>query len=177
MNRGLLFACLPVILAAALAGCSLPTAVPTSTPAPTPTAAVTVWLPPVGNDCGGYSSERRDKFDGWASGVRDAVALEEGYGVPPAEHHLDHHVPVADAWRSGGCEWSIRKWREFYNDTENLNYLPASVNLSKSDRGPADWGFDCTGIWQWIGTKAKWALHSDARERAALERRVRECGA
>ncbi len=139
-------------------------------------SATAVQLPLIGKDCGGYSSEKRDEFDGWASGVRDTVAVEEGYEAPPSGYHLDHNVPVADAWRSGGCRWSISKWREFYNDIGNLNYLPASVNMAKSDSGPADWAFDCGTVAQWIATKAKWGLHSDARERAALELRVRECG-
>ena len=147
-----------------------------ATPQPTPTVpAVAVSLPPVGDDCAGYSSAKREEFDGWASGVRDAVAEEEGYGSPPSGYHLDHNVPIADAWRSGGCTWSISRWREFYNDTGNLNYLPASVNLSKSDSGPADWDFDCMTISQWIATKMKWGLHSDARERTALEGSVQEC--
>ena len=130
----------------------------------------------MGSDCGGYSSAARDAFEGWASGVRESVARDEGYASPPSGYHLDHNVPVADAWRSGGCHWSVGKWREFYNDTANLNYLPASVNLAKSDSGPADWAFDCRTAFQWIATKEKWGLHSDARERAALESKVSECG-
>ena len=140
-----------------------------------PSSAVSVWLPPIGNDCNGYAAAKRDAFDGWAPGVRDAVAREEGHASPPSGHHLDHHVPIADAWRSGGCNWSILEWRVFYNDTDNLNYLPASENLAKSDNGPADWTFDCAGVLQWIATKAKWGLRSDARERTALERGVAEC--
>lgn len=140
-----------------------------------PSSAAPVWLPPVGDDCDGYSSAKRDAFDGWAPGVREAAARDEGHQSPPSGHHLDHHVPIADAWRSGGCEWSVGAWRAFYNDADNLNYLLASENLAKSDLGPADWDFDCAGVLQWIATKAKWGLHSDARERAALERGVGEC--
>lgn len=148
MAGRLALACAVALLMAAftvdLARASDPAAPPAASAPPaaeiqdsaSPSSAVSVWLPPVGNDCGGYSSAKRDGFDGWAPGVRDAAAREEGYESPPSGHHLDHHVPIADAWRSGGCKWSVREWRAFYNDADNLNYLPASENLAKSDKGP-----------------------------------------
>lgn len=111
--------------------------------------------------------------------LRDCLACGRAYGRPYGMRLCFVRVPrrFRDAWRSGGCNWSVGEWRAFYNDADNLNYLPASENLAKSDLGPADWAFDCAGILQWIATKARWGLHSDARERAALERGVGECEA
>ncbi len=60
----------------------------------------------------------------------------------PGEVYVDHLVPLAEAYRSGGHVWSGERRAAFANnpkDTRTLIAVSASVNRSKSDQAPEEW--------------------------------------
>ena len=55
---------------------------------------------------------------------------------------VDHLVPLAEAWRSGASEWSLKLREEFANDLDEnlaLNAVSASSNRQKGDKDIAKW--------------------------------------
>lgn len=154
----------------------LPTPTPTAAPSPTPTllspaptaiqSAPDVVLPPTANDCA--TEYDRDAFGSYPSGSR--------------EYHNDHHVALAEAWRSGACRWPSQRLNDFANYPVNLRLIPAGVNLGKSDKDPAEWNYadpdaahwyaNCAGIHLWIQVKNHWELSSDAAESRTLHERA-----
>ena len=58
--------------------------------------------------------------------------------IDPTKLDVDHMVPLRNAQRSGGWEWTKQRRREYANDLDNPEHLIAvkpSLNRSKSDRG------------------------------------------
>ncbi|MDR2373184.1 MAG: HNH endonuclease family protein [Bifidobacteriaceae bacterium] len=55
--------------------------------------------------------------------------------------HIDHVVPVADAWVSGGCLWPLDdpRWVQFCNWPGNLLAVSSWANQSKGDSNAAQW--------------------------------------
>lgn len=49
---------------------------------------------------------------------------------------IDHVIPLSNAARQGGQEWSAEKKEEFANDPDNLLATSAKENRSKGDKGP-----------------------------------------
>ena len=101
--------------------------------------------------------------------VRDAAKLQ-----------IDHHVPVADAHRSGGHRWSPARRQTFYNDMTNLNALPTSVNQDKSAHTPDRWRPQDRSAWcgyatQWVRVKGKYRLSVTGAERRSLDRMLDSC--
>lgn len=105
----------------------------------------------------------------------------ETYAGPARLLDVDHVVPLAEAHRSGGWEWSEGQRRAFANDPLNLVATHHSLNRRKGDRDPADWLPPDPGAWCWYGRlwiaiKAKYALSMDGPEVAALVELLRACG-
>ena len=94
---------------------------------------------------------------------------------------VDHHVPVANAHRSGGWEWSPAKKTQYYNDLQNpdaLNAMDKGDNRSKGDRGPESWKPDsgqCRYAEDWVEVKHRWSLTVTANEREALRAMLATC--
>ena len=90
---------------------------------------------------------------------------------------IDHLVPLAEAWESGGYAWTAATWRRFGNDLDDprsLIAVTASTNRSKGAGDPADWlppriQYRCRYTADWVAVKARWELSVDRREQAALE--------
>ena len=90
---------------------------------------------------------------------------------------IDHLVPLAEAWESGGYAWTAARWRRFGNDLDDprsLIAVTASTNRSKGAGDPADWlpprtQYRCRYTADWVAVKARWELSVDRREQAALE--------
>ena len=93
---------------------------------------------------------------------------------------IDHHVPVADAHRSGGHRWSAQQRERFYNDPTNLNALPSDINQQKSAHTPDRWHPASRSAWcgyatQWVDIKAKYRLSATPSEKRALAQMLDAC--
>lgn len=146
----------------------------------------------------GYS--RDAVFDGWLySGglsTRDRVLRDEQRAdstwfsaydarvvTDKADLDIDHLVPLAEAWESGGHLWTEATWTRFANDLDDprsLIAVSASTNRSKGARDPAEWwppnsSYRCQYAVDWIAVKTRWNLSVDSAEHAVLETRIDQC--
>ncbi|MFI6728760.1 HNH endonuclease family protein [Streptomyces atratus] len=96
---------------------------------------------------------------------------------------IDHVVPLAEAWDSGASKWDADRREQYANDLtadRSLVAVTAKTNRSKADRDPAEWlppaaSAQCTYGADWVGTKLRWKLTADDKERAALEKLAKNC--
>ncbi len=96
---------------------------------------------------------------------------------------IDHLVPLAEAWESGGFAWTAATWRRFGNDLDDprsLIAVTASTNRSKGAGDPADWlpprtQYRCRYAADWVAVKTRWELSVDRREQAAIETLIDGC--
>ncbi|WP_385625532.1 HNH endonuclease family protein (plasmid) [Streptomyces sp. P8-A8] len=96
---------------------------------------------------------------------------------------IDHVVPLAEAWDSGASKWDAERREQYANDLtadRSLVAVTAKTNRSKADRDPAEWlppaaSAQCTYGADWVGTKLRWKLTADSKERAALEKLAKDC--
>ncbi|MFG3532682.1 HNH endonuclease family protein [Streptomyces sp. NPDC047917] len=96
---------------------------------------------------------------------------------------IDHVVPLAEAWDSGASKWDANRREQYANDLtadRSLVAVTAKTNRSKADRDPAEWlppaaSAQCTYGADWVGTKLRWKLTADDKERAALEKLAKDC--
>ena len=100
-----------------------------------------------------------------------------------AQLDIDHLVPLAEAWESGGHLWAAATWTRFANDLgdpRSLIAVSASTNRSKGARDPAEWwppdaGYRCQYAADWIAVKTRWDLTVDVAERESLEVQLGAC--
>ncbi|MFJ2271942.1 HNH endonuclease family protein [Streptomyces sp. NPDC087228] len=96
---------------------------------------------------------------------------------------IDHVVPLAEAWDSGASKWDADRRMRYANDLDadrSLVAVTAKTNRAKADKDPAEWmppaeSARCTYLADWTGTKLRWKLTADDKERAALERLAKGC--
>ncbi|MFF3932845.1 HNH endonuclease family protein [Streptomyces hirsutus] len=96
---------------------------------------------------------------------------------------IDHMVALAEAWDSGAYDWTPERRQAYANDLgvpRSLVAVTAKTNRSKADRDPADWippaeSAHCTYAADWTGTKLRWKLNADEKERAALVKLAQAC--
>jgi hypothetical protein len=101
----------------------------------------------------------------------------------PSDFDVDHFVPLKEAWDSGAYAWSSEKRKELANDLGfggSLIAVTASSNRSKSDKDPADWlpantGYHCRYITNWVKVKIRWGLSVDRVELEAIGRVSQAC--
>lgn len=99
----------------------------------------------------------------------------------PASLHIDHLVPLAEAWESGARLWSAEQREAFANDMTGLIAVSAAANTSKGASDPAEWlpqneDVRCIYGAVWIEVKATWGLTADPAELDALEALAAVCG-
>jgi hypothetical protein len=96
---------------------------------------------------------------------------------------IDHTVPLADAHRSGGWQWSTAMKRAFANDLahpETLIAVDDATNSAKGDKTPDQWlppnsGYRCTYAIEWVSVKSSWTLTVTTTERATLASLLKSC--
>lgn len=97
---------------------------------------------------------------------------------------VDHHVPLANAHRSGAADWPGEMKRAFANDRSipgALNATMNTLNRQKGARGPDEWRPPDRASWcryatDWIEVKSAWQLTITARELRALTDMLGTCG-
>ena len=95
----------------------------------------------------------------------------------PTRLDVDHMVPLRNAQRSGGWEWTKQRRQKYANDLGNPEHLiavKASENRSKSDRGPDKWAppnasYHCQYARDWEDIKERWGLEMSTAEAEAVE--------
>jgi len=101
----------------------------------------------------------------------------------PKDLDVDHMVPLKNAHRSGGWEWTFQKRKEYANDmdhSEHLIAVKASANRSKGAKGPHEWmpenqNYWCTYIEDWEAIKLRWELSMTTEETTAIQIIRAEC--
>ncbi|MGD9960734.1 HNH endonuclease family protein [Nocardioides sp.] len=94
---------------------------------------------------------------------------------------IDHLVPLAEVWDSGGRRWTADTRDRYANDLgdrRTLVAVSASSNRSKGDQDPAEWMPElarCTYVRQWVAVKIRWHLSVDKTEKAKLTAMARAC--
>ena len=97
---------------------------------------------------------------------------------------IDHLVPLADVWRSGGYAWTAAE-REYYAndiyDPRTLIAVSGSLNEQKSDSDIANWqppgGYmaGCNYVKDWIAVKLRYSLTVDPAENVYLQTQIKAC--
>ena len=199
--------------AAPTASGSAATAVPASTAAPTATgvvlpvsiAAVPTDLPEYDRGTWGHWTDE----DGDCQNARQEVLIDEsniavtfqseercrvvtglwegpytGTVVEdPGDLDVDHMVPLENAHRSGGWQWSRERKRRYANYLGYENHLIATTsgaNRSKGSKGPEEWRppleeYWCTYATDWVSIKNEWGLTVTEDEYVALAEMLAAC--
>lgn len=116
----------------------------------------------------------------WIDGGTWVSALDGGWANSPSQIEIDHHIPLAEAWRSGASAWNDAQRRDFANDLGAVYMLNASssvANQSKGDKDPGEWlptntAHTCEYVATWALAKYRWSLAVDSVEFAAIEREL-----
>ncbi len=94
----------------------------------------------------------------------------------PSGLDVDHLIPLANADKSGGWQWSSGQKQIFANDLadpDSLIAVSASANRSKGARDPSEWKPPSPDAWcayasAWSRLKERWALDISDREGEAI---------
>ena len=108
-------------------------------------------------------------------------SYDDTWTTNPSDLHIDHLVPLAEAWESGARLWTAQQREAFANDPAGLIAVSAAANTAKGASDPADWlppnqDVRCVYAAVWIEIKATWGLTADPDEIAALETLANICG-
>ena len=110
----------------------------------------------------------------WTSPYDGVVATS------PSEIEIDHVVPLAEAFRSGGWQWDAGRRRQFANDPAELVAASPPSNRAKSDNRPDEWRPPRPESWcayadRWVTVKVSYGLTVTSSERDALGQMLDTC--
>lgn len=99
----------------------------------------------------------------------------------PGDFDVDHLVPLANAFASGGWTWTAERRRAFANNPAELVVASASSNRSKGADAPDQWRPSNRDSWcayadGWVKIKSSWGLTVTTSERDALGQMLDTCG-
>ena len=108
-------------------------------------------------------------------------AYDDEWTTNPDHLHIDHLVPLAEAWESGARLWTAEQREAFANAEDGLVAVSAASNMAKAASDPARWLPPNEDVWciyvaVWIEVKATWDLTADDAEIAALTSLAETCG-
>ena len=111
------------------------------------------------------------------------ISLYDGLVLTQARQlDIDHMVPLAEVWASGGRAWKPRQREAYANDLypRTLIAVSLSSNRSKGDSDPAEWlpprrAYICRYLTNWVAVKYRWRLTIDPAEKRVIARRFRNC--
>lgn len=108
----------------------------------------------------------------------DRINFNRGAGSSQSIH-IDHIVPVSDAWRKGAQQLEDKRRHDFYNDPLNLIAVDSQANLEKSDEDASAWlpriAYRCRYIARQIAVKTKYNLWVTRPEYNAMLRVLKTC--
>jgi len=95
----------------------------------------------------------------------------------PAGLHIDHLVPLQEAWDSGAHAWDAPRRQAYANDLSGLVVATAKVNKDKGGDDPQRWmppnrNHHCPYLAGWIAIKARWSLSIDPQEAQFLRHQL-----
>ena len=108
-------------------------------------------------------------------------SYDDVWTTNPSDLHVDHLVPLAEAWESGARLWSAQQREAFANDPAGLIAVSAA-STAKGVSDPADWlppNEDVRCVYAAVSIEAKttWGVAADTRRgRAAAARRAAPAG-
>ena len=97
---------------------------------------------------------------------------------------IDHLVPLAEVWRSGGYAWTPAERTYYANDIfdpRTLIAVSGKLNEEKSDSDIAHWqppgGYmaGCQYVKDWIAVKLRYSLTVDSYENSYLQNQIKIC--
>jgi hypothetical protein len=101
----------------------------------------------------------------------------------PSDPDIDHMVPLAEDYRSGGRDWSTERRAAFANDLEDSRSLiavSAAANRAKGDKESEEWlppqeAAHCRYVANWVAVKVRRSPSMDERERVTVGNILRDC--
>lgn len=94
---------------------------------------------------------------------------------------IDHVIPLSNAARNGGQEWSAEKKEAFANDPDNLLATSAKENRTKGDKGPGKYmplqksGYKCAYAKTYVFLVNKYSLTITDSDYKVLEKTIASC--
>lgn len=93
---------------------------------------------------------------------------------------IDHIIPLSNAAKNGGQQWSLEMKEQFANDPDNLLATSAKENRSKGDKGPGEYmppfkAYRCQYAKSYATIAYKYGLTITESDKEALDEAINAC--